>query len=518
LFIAVDDMRPTLGAYNFSLAHTPNMDKLASEGVTFKRAYVQYAVCSPSRNSFLSGRRPDTTQVWTFSNSFRDPAIGREPQREWQSLPGYFREHGYLAFGSGKLYHPGWPYDNDYAKSWSPEEPYFSPECQPPKCPSSTKLPNPVEPKCKLRYPKHGKVVVCAADVAANETRKMFQLEDMWIRDNCIKHLRIAKESGKNFFVGCGFHRPHIPWTAPAEFWDYFPEDVPLAKYPHMPTGMPPEAYHYPMGGVVGFDNLTYNGTCDPTFSKLYRRAYYASVAYTDYNIGVVLDELEALGLKDDTAVLLFGDHGWHLGEFDVWAKLTNFELGVRIPMILRAPWIETGKGMVADALTEAVDFYPTLVELAGLPDPRSQGEELNGTSLVPVLTNPSTASVKKAAFSQIAKRDRKNPTDANAIFNPHLIEIMGYSVRVQDWRYTAWFGVTRLHVDFDDVIARELYSHVDDDLDFDSPAETVNVVDDPANKELVEELHKMIVNYVQIWPGAVDEDANITATNVIYT
>merc|ERR1712194_313780 len=183
--------------------------------------------------------------------------------------------------------------------------------------------------------------------------------------------------------------------------------------------------------------NIKFNGTCNQTRARVFRRGYYAAVSYTDYSIGMVLDALENLGLADDTAVLVFGDHGWQLGEHDTWAKMTNFDIAVRTPTIMRAPWMKSSVGKVSNVLAEAVDFYPTLVELAGLPDPKSFGEDINGTSLVPAFVNPANTAIKQAAFSQFAKPSLKDPY----LFWPtpakNATEIMGYSVRVDDWRYT---------------------------------------------------------------------------------
>eukprot|EP00971_Amphidinium_carterae_P346656 6488248-Amphidinium_carterae.1 len=326
----------------------------------------------------------------------------------------------------------------------------------------------------------------------------------MWVRDDCIKRLGIAKDSGKNFFVGCGLRRPHVTWMLPAESWSYFPQDlsdIPLPKHPYMPTGMPDIAYHMPED-VHRITDLPYNTTPNATQVRIYRRAYYAAVAYQDYNIGKILDAVEEMGLKNDTAVLVIGDHGFHLGEYDTFAKLTNFEIAVRIPMILRAPWLPGAQGTVTDVLAEAVDIYPTLVELAGLPDPVQQGEELNGTSLVRVLRDPHDVTMKRAAFSQIAKQHRDQPFEANAYFKKEKIEVMGYSVRVDEWRYTAWFGVPKgtLTPNTTDVFARELYSHTGDDGDFDFGGEFFNVVADPKHKTIVAELHQMILEYIQVW------------------
>jgi len=498
LFIAIDDLRPDIGAYNFSLAHTPNIDKLAKEGLTFKRAYAQQAYCGPSRSSILTGRRPDTTQVWNHHDTFRE--VGPH----WKTLPGYFREHGYATMGSGKIFHPGLPKDNDYEQSWSHAWKYFSPECQPPKCPNSVSLPKHVEHSCKARVPEPSGTTVCEAEVAADESRLEHQLEDQQIRDNCIHQLVTAKEAGMNFFVACGFHKPHVPWIVPAEFWEYLPkklDEIPLAKHPFAPAGMPDIAFQR-CPAIEMYDALPFNTSIDEQLAREYRRAYYAAAAYTDYNVGKVLDALEFLGMRNNTIVLVFGDHGWHLGEQNEWSKQTNFELALRIPAIMRVPWLSSSHGRVSDALVEAVDLYPTLVELAGLP--MEWKDKLNGTSLAPILKDPSRKTTKNAAYSQFAKRHRNEPYNVSPNYPKLETEVMGYSVRVDGWRYTAWFGVPpgQLRPDLNDIIATELYSHADDDGSFDFGGETVNVVSSSEHSILVQKLHGMVVEYVQIWDG----------------
>jgi len=427
-------------------------------------------------------------------------------------LPGYFRNHGYVTLGSGKLYHPMVPPDNDYEKSWSQEWPYYSPECQPPACPSSSAR-GPVDGPYHCVHsdpPQDNNPTFCAANTTANETRFHYQLEDQRVRDNCMDLLHTAKKTGKNFFVGCGFRKPHVPWVFPGEFLDHFPEDledIPLANYTYAPIGMPDVAWHYP-ADVEGMD-IKFNGTCNATRSRIYRRGYYAAVAYTDYNIGKVLDELESLGLANDTAVVIFGDHGWQLGEHDTWAKMTNFELALRTPTMIRAPWMKNSVGRVTNVLGEAVDFYPTLVELAGLPDPRANGEDINGTSLLPVFVNPDDVSIKKAAFSQFAKPSRKTEWTVQTRFPRNCTEIMGYTVRVDDWRYTAWFGFDgpAMQPKRHEILGRELYSHAGDDGDLDFPGENVNVVDDQTNRATVDRLHSMILDYIQLWPASRPEE-----------
>jgi iduronate 2-sulfatase len=331
LFIAVDDMRPNLGAYNHSLAHTPHLDALAASGLRFDRAYVQYAFCSPSRNSFMSGRRPDTTRVWEFVDHFRERGVGAG----WASLPQYFKNNGYLALGAGKLYHPasatenvGMP-NNDYPASWTPAFPYFDNE--PPNGPHNCT--NPADPG---DISSKGEHTWCAADVP----KEASVLSDQKIRDACIGHLRLAanvtsagkrgggaKAAFSNFFVGCGFHKPHVPWVVPQEFFDApaYPRppaaEYPLATDTYAPIGMPLAAWHPPadVGGMG--ETPAFNGTCNETRARLYRRAYDAAITYQDFNIGTVLAELDALGFTDTTLVIVFGDHGWQLGEHDTWAK-----------------------------------------------------------------------------------------------------------------------------------------------------------------------------------------------------
>jgi hypothetical protein len=309
LFFAVDDMRPNIGAYNYSLAHTPVMDELAATGLTFQRAYVQYAYCSPSRHSFLSGRRPDTTRVWEFVDHFREPGVGAD----WISLPQYFKTNGFLTLGSGKIFHPtnakeniGFPL-NDWPLSWSPEYPYFA--NQPPNDPHNCT--NDVHTQRPLTW--------CAAQV----TKEASKLSDQKIRDSCISHLRIAGEQLANstsryskFFVACGFHKPHLPHVVPEEFFGALPQPdwrkYPLPRFPFAPVGMPEAAWHPPAPAMSGLlESPRFNGTANQTLSKIYRQAYDAAISYTDYNIGQVLMEMKTQGFENETIVVVFGDHGY---------------------------------------------------------------------------------------------------------------------------------------------------------------------------------------------------------------
>ena len=380
--------------------------------------------------------------------------------------------------------------------------------------------------------------------MSKDEQRLEFQLEDQRITASCVSQLAAATAvSGRPFFVGCGLHKPHVPWVLPHEFRANFSavDQIPLPAWGYEPADMPPVAWHGAAdelqdGGQRGSDNPGYGQgfDADPVVSNLtnwtvaggrnanttrtFRLAYYAAVAYQDYNIGKILAKLEALGQTTNTATLLLGDHGFHLGEQNTFAKYTNFEIGVRIPLIIRAPWMKASIGKVTEILAEAIDVYPTVAELAGLPSPLSTGEQINGTSLVPALRDPADTSTKTAAFSQYAKvslarqtlfwpcpweGDQNMSTMCTEPFPGCTtgVQIMSYSVRVADWRYTAHFemdGAT-VTVKTGSIIARELYSFVGFNGSFDWPGMNANVAADPAHASLVAELHNKVLGYIRL-------------------
>ena len=535
LFLAVDDMRPNLGAYNFSAygrvgdpgvkSHSPHLDKLAGEGMLFSRAYVQYSFCSPSRNSFMSGRRPDTTKVWEFLDHFREPAVGGDA---WVTLPQFFKEHGYATYGAGKLYHPNMPPNNDVPLSWSPETLYVTPHDDNFTC--AFQGPQLIG-KQDLPPAKH--YVWCEINTAANSST----LYGQKVRDACIAHLRLAKNasaSARPFFVGCGFHKPHAPYHAPREFFDALPppSTMGLPLDPYAPVGMPDVAWHpyadTGMGKLIGM-TPAFNGTVNLTKLQVWRRAYYAAISYTDHNIGMVLNELDALGMAENTIVVVFGDHGYQLGEHATWSKMTNFELGVRIPLIIRAPFYPTSAGKESSVLAEMVDIYPTLADLAGLPPPRSVrgAEGINGTSLAPVFHATTvddatgarlravSRALKRAAFSQFAKIGASaGPgfpwgTSVRPEFHRNQTELMGYTVRTDEWRYTAWFrfdndtnraGNQFGRVLINESLGTELYDHRGDTcMWLDWPGENLNLVNFTAHAATVKALHAQLLDYIQL-------------------
>jgi iduronate 2-sulfatase len=438
LFIAVDDLRPQLGCYGDPLAKTPNIDKLAADGLLFNRAYCQQAVCSPSRSSLLTGRRPDTTKIYNLEDHFRTfiPDV--------VTLPQHFKNNGYHTQGFGKIYHGAL----DDPASWSApftqaQGPSYGPE-------ESKKF---AERRKKLieegvtgqAFSRRSKGVSWEApDVKDNE------LTDGITADFAIKTLGTLKD--KPFFLAVGFIRPHLPFVAPKKYFDLYPppEQMKLPENGGRPAGAPDVAFTSNFGEIRAYQDMPKGQAPIPEQkARELIRAYYAATSYMDAQVGRVLAELDRLGLRENTVVVLWGDHGWHLGEQGQWCKHTNFENATRAPLLISVPGQEK-RGAKTDALVEFVDIYPSLAELAGLP----LTEGLEGISFVPLIKDP-TQPWKQAAFSQYPREGGK---------------IMGYTMRTDRYRYTEWQNKSR------EAVAVELYDHQSD------PRETKNAADTPEN------------------------------------
>lgn len=515
LFIMADDMRPNIAAYGHSFMKTPNLDKLASEATLFQRAYVQYSFCAPSRNSFMTGRRVDATQVWSFLHHFREEGVGDK----WTSMPEYFRKQGYTVYGAGKMYHPGLPPNFDMPRSWDRYVwghygtfgcngtvngwPILAPGITNVTCPKAT---------CRTCKNTSGAVVDddSSGDWCSYDTEKLpYPLEDSVTANYTISHLREVardyKETGKNFFVAAGFHKPHVPYFFPKRFLDMYPENVSLPKYNMPPEGMPLCAWHE--GGAPG--SRWGHPAADDQVMR-FRRAYYAAVSFTDYNVGLVLDELERLGLAESTVVAFMGDHGYQLGEMNIWHKMTNFELGTRVPLIIRVPWKAASVGVKSPAIVEAVDLYQTFVGLTGV-DPVPESEGLQGYDLSPLFDDPAgfAAQETRYAFSQFAKRYEKSSAfqdkvawDTCSLCDRNSTDVFGYTVRSENYRYTEWcvWNKTSLRPNWDQVIGRELYNHTGDfGTNFNFATPQVNIWNaSSATMELSDSLRKILRNQFQ--------------------
>jgi len=463
LFIAVDDLRPDLGCYGHEFVKSPHIDRLAADGTVFNRAYCQQAVCSPSRTSLLTGRRPDTTKIYDLFTHFRIhlPDI--------VTLPQHFKQHGYHTQSIGKIYHG----HLDDPMSWSAPSIraqgmwYCDPAIVADLMERRKKLRDPRRVELEkdpatgtvLRVQRKGQHINGPSSEAANINES--ELPDGRTTDVAIDLLgEYGKKSDTPFFLAVGYLKPHLPFVAPRKYYDLYDlETVGLPDNPYPPRDCPPLALS-DWGELRSYSDIPSKPATDPLSAEKtlqLRRAYYACVSYIDAQVGRLLDALDRLGLADNTIVILWGDHGWQLGEHGQWCKHTNFELATRVPLIVRAPG-QRHPGARSNALVEFVDIYPTLCELAGLPLP----DGLEGVSMVPVMKEPARA-WKSAAFSQY-------PRD----------QVMGYSMRTDRFRYTEWRQG-------DEVVARELYDHKYD------PAENVNVVDRPQHRDQVEMLSKQL-------------------------
>ena len=431
LFIAVDDLRPSIGCYGDELAVTPNIDKLAASGTLFNRAYCQVAVCNPSRASLMTGLRPDTLGVWTLPIHFR------EAMPDAVTLPQWLRKSGYTAISHGKIYHNPTP----DPQSWS--EPIRDLPPLPYRYPDGTreyireemeKLPKKDWRKNNLRGPG-----------AASPDLPDDQLTDGARTNMCIEDLRRLAKSDKPFFLAMGFIRPHLAFIAPKKYWDmYDPASLPVLRGEHTPEGAPEWAMHNnsELRHYVDLMNLPApwdDAELDEETARRLVHGYYACVSYVDAQIGRLLDALDEEGLTDNTVVVLWSDHGWKLGEYRGWGKMTNYEIDARVPLIISAPGLAT-PGTKSDSLVELIDLYPTLCELTGIVAP----DFAEGKSLVPILRDPQ-ARVHQAAVSQYYRKHDGR-------------EYMGYSLRTDDHRYVEWR-------DFEtgETVEQELYEHQDD-------------------------------------------------------
>ena len=446
LFIAVDDMRVDLGCYGSKLIHSPNIDGLAKRGTLFNRAYCQQAVCNPSRASLMTGLRPSTLGIWDLPTHFRQ----RLP--DVVTLPQWFKQHGYHTQNIGKMFH-NWRQD-DYkgdAVSWSvPAVMHYNTHGADLPVVKGELPPNLVKtPRCEMRD---------VPDDAYFDGR---------IAGLSVEALRRLKDKDEPFFLAVGFWKPHASFNAPKKYWDlYDPKQIKPPANPTPPKDVPPIALHDSREIMRGFRQHP-GGKPTPDDVRNLRHGYYAAISYVDAQVGRVVDELDRLGLADNTVIVFWSDHGFHLGEHALWAKTSNFELDARVPLIIATPG-HTG-GQRTDALVELLDLYPTLVDLCGLPKP----SHVEGESLKPVLSDP-RKTVKPAAFTW-----HPRPAYSRVGNSP---TVMGYSMRTARYRYTEWrdFKTGR-------VTARELYDHAAD------PDETVNVVARPDLADAAASLEKQL-------------------------
>jgi iduronate 2-sulfatase len=454
LFIAVDDLRAELNCYGDKHVQSPNIDRLAAGGLLFNRAYCQQAVCNPSRASLLTGLRLDTLGIWDLPTHFRE----RKP--DVVTLPQLFKQHGYHTENIGKIFH-NWRQDKyrGDAPSWS--------------------VP------AVMHYGNHGDDKLHIAGEPPPNHSPTPRTEARDVPDDAYFDGRVAEKAvaalgrlkDRPFFLAVGFWKPHAPFNPPKKYWDlYDAKKLPLAEHADPPRDVPPLALHNSRELMSGFKQRRGG---KPTAAEVrgLRHGYYAATSYVDAQIGKVLDELDRLGLRERTIVVLWSDHGYHLGEHGLWAKTSNFELDARVPLIIDAP--QFASGQKTDAIVELLDLYPTLADLCGLPAPG----DLAGVSLRPVLVEP-TASTKNFALTQHPRP--AYPPDGE---DP---QAMGYSLRTERWRYTQWRDFQT-----DEILAQELYDHDED------PHETVNLASRRSQAKTVAELAKRLASVIEHKPSS---------------
>ncbi len=465
LFIAVDDLRPALGCYGDRTVRTPHIDALAAEGLTFTRAYCQQAVCSPSRTSLLTGLRPDTTRVFDLHTHFRRylPAV--------RTLPQHFKNHRYATAAFSKIFHN--PQLDDPA-SWS--EPAWMAHSHPWRSDESRNLTQRNWNKVReagwlssdaLEYEPELRQRLSPGQsswgLPSWESRRVSDsdLPDGETADAVISAL--AELKGGRFFVAAGFLRPHLPFVTPEKYYDLYPEsEIELDSHTAPPQDGPLFALHN-SGELRQYADIPQEGPISDKKARELIRGYRASVSYVDAQIGRVLQSLTDLGLRDSTVVVLWGDHGYHLGDHGLWNKHTNFEAATRAPLIVSVPG-QMSRGKKTAGLTELVDIYPSLCEICDLPRPPG----LEGSSFVPLFDDPERL-WKRAVFSQYPRQI------------PGVGPGMGRSMRTHRYRYTEW------RAEDNPYLSAELYDYEAD------PYETVNIANHPRNVSLVNGLAGML-------------------------
>jgi iduronate 2-sulfatase len=410
LFIAVDDLRTSLGCYGDTLVQSPQIDRFAATARRFDHAYTQQAVCGPSRTSLLTGRLPDNTRVWHNRNLFRDT------QPDLVTLPQLFKNHGYDTVSLGKVF-SGDERELDPA-SWS-------------------------EPEILKQKGWKNSALGDSGGEGKGPAWEAADVPDEGYPDGKLAQLAIEKltalRSGdKPFFLAVGFFKPHLPFNAPKRYWDlYDPAAFELNDDGQRVKGISGHAHHSHRE-LGGYRDLPKDEHLDATTTRTLRHGYHACVSYIDAQIGKLLTTLDQPGLAQNTIVVLWGDHGFALGEKDRWGKGTNFERDTRVPLLIRTPDLGS-PGAAAAGLVELVDVFPTLAELASLPAPQG----LDGRSLVPMLANPQ-APGREAVLSQFARP-----------FSASTPEFMGYSLRTATRRYTRWITWPARQL-----VAEELYDY----------------------------------------------------------
>lgn len=391
LMILVDDLKPAIGGYGDAVARTPQLDRFVASALRFDRAYCNQAVCAPSRYNLMLGSLSTSTGLYGLSRPLRS-AIPNAV-----TLPQHFAKHGWRTESLGKVFHIGHGNEGDPA---SFKVPHFAEKVIEYVDPASTGGGMLTREEAYFANRSLDRIAMLprgAAFEGPDVTDEAYA--DGRVAAEVVRRLRAAKDrrvaEGTPFFVAVGFARPHLPFSVPKRYWDlYDPAKLPMPSVERFPQGMPEIAgkrggeiaNYFPAPDQVAFRD---GASIDRELTRRLVHGYYASVSYVDAQIGKVLDAVRELGLDQETIVVLWGDHGFHLGDLGIWTKHTNFEQATRIPLVIRAPGV-TGSGTSTGQPVGSVDVFPTLAELAGIPAPAGP-QPIDGVSLVSVLKDPSS-------------------------------------------------------------------------------------------------------------------------------
>ena len=444
LLICVDDLKPVLGCYGDKIAKTPNIDRLAGQGVLFESAYCNQAVCSPSRNALLTSLRPQTLGIYDLATNFR------RSRPDAVTMAQHFQQNGYITQALGKVFHVGHGNAEDEV-SWT--VPHWRPKA------SQYQLAASQDNKRTSNNGPRGTATE-SADVA-DEAYGDGQIAV----EAATRISAAAEDKDQPFFIACGFLKPHLPFVAPKKYWDlYDPKTVPMPQVTDVPKNVP--SYAPQFGGELRqYSDMPREGSVSEEDTRRLIHGYYAATSYTDAQIGRVLDALDASGARNNTIVLLWGDHGWHLGDHGMWCKHTNYEQATRIPLIISSPGCAAGQK--SQALIETVDVYPTLCELAGLP----ARDGLDGLSAAATLKSPDVQT-RESVIHVYPRGER-----------------LGRAIRTNRFRMVEWKvpGADASEVEY------ELYDYEND------PLETFNIAG--SNPEVLAKLQAILARQPEAVP-----------------
>lgn len=482
LFISIDDLKPLLSNYGEIQMITPNFDRLAKLGMTFTNAHVQYAVCGASRASVMTGTNPDTNKVWDLKTDFRESAPNLV------SMPEHLINQGYESTGSGKIYHIPSAAKGHDGKTWS--IPHVMPKNYDPAFgePGMGYYQNPATKKeiarliaeAEAKGLKRGKIrnYVFKRLKPSTESADVSDTayNDGLYTQTALKQLEHLENGNKPWFLAVGYQKPHLPFVAPKKYWDLYDRDkIELAPFQQLSEGTPKFAYHS-FGELRAFSDIDKKLNIGDKVPEAKQRelihGYMACISYIDAQIGILLDNLEKRNILDETVIVLWGDHGFHLGDHTEWCKHSNFEQATRIPFMFAGPGV--AKNQKSSHPVNLVDLFPTIFDLANV----QQHPQTDGKSLVNLLdTNSNTIVDMDYAYHQY-KRQKK----------------MGYSIRTDRYRYTEWHDNNyRSYDDYNKskIAGRELYDYEKD------PLETKNLIKDTNYAAIAKELKSKLKSHL---------------------